>query len=72
VAFVKHFSVLYGRNMLVYNIHNLVHLADDALKHGQLEGISSFPFENFVRSLLRNVRKLISLCSKSFVDGKSQ
>jgi len=55
--FVEHFSQLYGRNMLVYNVHNLIHLADDAKLYGPLDNVSAFPFENFMRHLLRGVRK---------------
>lgn len=57
VQFVRHFSDLYGKNMVVYNTHNLIHLADDAKLHGSLDNISAFPFENAMTSLLKNVRK---------------
>ena len=46
MSFVRHFSELYGTNMVGYNIHNLIHLADDVARHGPLDGISAFPFEN--------------------------
>lgn len=55
--FVEHCSKLYGREMIVYNIHSLIHLADDATKFGALDRISSFLFENFLGSLIRMVRK---------------
>ena len=55
--FVQHFAELYGSNMLVYNVHNLVHLADDARKYGALDTVSAFPFENFLGKLIRLVRK---------------
>ena len=43
--------------MLVYNIHGLVHLANDVRKFGSLDNVSSFPFENFLQSLKKMVRK---------------
>ena len=43
--------------MVVYNVHNLTHLADDALRHGSLKHISAFPFKNFMRSLLKHIKK---------------
>lgn len=57
VAFVKHYSDLYGSDMVVYNIHNVIHLADDARKYGSLDKISAFCFENFLGKLVKLVRK---------------
>ena len=57
VAFVTHFCQMYGNDMAVYNVHGLVHLANDALHFGGLDNISSFPFENFLQKLKRLVRK---------------
>lgn len=57
VTFVKHFYELYGYDQAVYNVHGLVHLANDALKYNGLDNISSFPFENFLKSLKHLVRK---------------
>ena len=59
VQFVHYFGELYGRDMLVYNIHGLVHLANDVRKFGSLDNVSSFPFENFLQSLKKMVRKPI-------------
>ena len=50
------FSHLYGPEFLVYNVHNLIHLADDALKFGNLNNVSCFPFENYMQQLKRLVR----------------
>jgi len=55
--FVKHFADLYGTNMLVYNVHNIIHLADDARKYGALDSVSAFCFENFLGKMIRLVRK---------------
>ena len=43
--------------MLVYNVHGLVQLAEDASRFGCLDNISAFPFENFLGKLKRMVRK---------------
>lgn len=43
--------------MVVYNVHCLVHLSEDAKVYGSLDNISSFPFENFLAKLKRIVRK---------------
>ena len=57
VSFVKHYAELYGSNMVVYNVHNVIHLADDARKYGVLDNVSAFCFENFLGKLIRLVRK---------------
>lgn len=33
----------------MYNIHNLVHLADDAYRYGSLDKISAFPLKSSCR-----------------------
>jgi hypothetical protein len=57
VLFVQHFSSLYGSNMMVYNVHNVVHIADDARTFGNLDNVSAFCFENFLGGLVKLVRK---------------
>lgn len=57
VIFVENTKVLYSKQMLVYNVHNLVHLAADAKKFGCLDNFSAFPFENYLRSLKLLIRK---------------
>ena len=57
VCFVKHYSELFGSHQVVYNIHGLVHLAEDVRNHGSLDRISGFPFDFFLGSLKRLVRK---------------
>ena len=56
-AFVKNFSELFGSQFVVYNVHNLVHLADDAETYGALDSISCFPFENYLNQLKKCVRR---------------
>lgn len=57
VAFVSQFGQIYCNDILVYNVHGLVHLSNDAAKYGCLDNVSSFPFENFLGRLKRIVRK---------------
>ena len=54
--FVTHGCKIYGPELCVYNVHNLVHLADDARKFGPLDNISCFTFENLLGRLKRLVR----------------
>ena len=57
VLFVKHFGKFYGQNMLVYNVHCLVHLAGNVERFGPLDTFSAFPFENCLGSIKRVLRK---------------
>ena len=54
--FVVHFGNLYGAEALVYNVHGLVHLPQEAARHGALETFSSFPFENFLHGIKQKIR----------------
>ena len=47
--FVQTFEELYGRDQLVYNVHSLIHLADDEKHYGALDNCSSFKYENYLR-----------------------
>ena len=46
------------KDQLVYNIHVLLHLSHDVQRHGCLDSISEFPFENFLHKVNKFVRKL--------------
>lgn len=54
--FVKKGQLLYGKKFVIYNVHNLLHLADDGLRFGNLDFVSAFPFENYMQRLKRYVR----------------
>lgn len=44
--FVAESKVLYGPEFVVYNVHNLLHLANDCRKFGKLDNFSAFQYEN--------------------------
>ncbi|GBM63955.1 hypothetical protein AVEN_17542-1 [Araneus ventricosus] len=46
--FVKHCMTLYGEEFVVYNVHSLIHLAEDVRRYGSLNNISAFPFESYL------------------------
>ena len=54
---VSDFPKLYGDETVVYNIHGLIHLADDVERFGPLENFSAFVFESFLGRLKRLVRR---------------
>lgn len=50
--FVMKSITLYGESIITYNVHSLVHLADDVRNHRQpFDRISAFPFENYLDKL---------------------
>lgn len=54
--FVYDFGEIYGKHHVVYNIHSLIHIADDCLNfRSSLNNISAFPFE----SCLGQLKKLV-------------
>ena len=57
ILFVSQFGQFYGQDQYVYNVHSLVHLADDVATFGEFEKCSAFAFESFLGKLKRLVRK---------------
>lgn len=56
-SFVNHFGELYGTDQIVYNVHCLVHLADEVKRHGCLDSFSAFPYENHLGKIKKLIRK---------------
>lgn len=57
VAFVNNFGELYGKEEVVFTIHQVIHLADEYRLFGALDNVSSFPFENFLGKMKKMLRK---------------
>lgn len=56
-CFISGCKELYGFNFFSLNIHSLMHLVDCCRRFGPLDKFSAFPFENFLQSLIKSVRK---------------
>lgn len=56
---VKHSFQIYGNDTIVFNVHGLTHLANDAKNFGLLDNI---PFENY----LMRIKKMVSQTFISF------
>ena len=52
--FVKNSVKLYGEEFVVYNVHSLIHVADDVRRFGSLNKINAFPFESYLGKLKKN------------------
>ncbi len=55
--FVENSVILYEKSFVSYNVHGLIHLAEDVKRYGPLHHFSSFPFESFLYSIKKKVRK---------------
>nr|CAI5849311.1 unnamed protein product [Callosobruchus analis] len=42
VYFVQKFPYIFGTEYVTYNVHNLIHLAEDVKTHGSLDSFSTF------------------------------
>ncbi|CAG7719096.1 unnamed protein product [Allacma fusca] len=57
VYFVKTFIGVYGEQNTTYNIHNLIHISDDAEMLGVLDSFSAFRFENNLGQIKKLLKK---------------
>ena len=56
--FVRELQFLYGEIFVTYNVHSMIHLADDCVNFGEsLNHLSSFSFESFLGQMKRMVQK---------------
>ena len=55
--FVRDSEKFYGKDILVYNTHSLLHLAGDVKNLGPLDSFSCFPYENKLGELKKLIRK---------------
>ena len=57
VSFVTNAAKIYGKQILVYNMPNILHIVDDVKMYGRLDNISCFQYENALGQLKRLVKK---------------
>ena len=55
--FVESFTTIYGQRYVSHNVHNLLHVAPDVRKYGNLDNFSSFSFESFIFFIKKLLRK---------------
>lgn len=54
--FVKEYAKIYGEKFISYNVHNLIHLANDSRCLGTLDSFSAFQFENYLFKLKNKIK----------------
>lgn len=55
--FVNDFKFLYGDELLIYNMHLLIHLYNECLHfEAPLDNFSAFPFENFLQKIVKMIK----------------
>lgn len=54
--FVETFELIYGKNHVSHNVHNLLHLTNDVKNYGILDNFSTFRFEIFMFQLKNKIR----------------
>ena len=57
ILFVEQCKTIYGDWFISYNVHCLIHLADDVMRFGALDRCSSFIFGNNMKTVKAMVRK---------------
>ena len=57
VSFVTNAVTIYGKQIVVYNMHNIWHIVDDVKMCGHLVNVSCFQYESALGQLKRLVKK---------------
>ena len=55
--YVKNCKTFFGPSFITCNVHNPIHLSDDVIRFGALFQFSAFPFENYLQTLKKFLRK---------------
>lgn len=55
-GFIESHKRLYGLDSIGPNVHNVLHIADEVRKFGELPSFSSYPFESFLHQMKRLIR----------------
>lgn len=54
--FVQNYSQLYGNHTITSNVHNLLHVSADLERFGNINSISTYPFENHLGRIKEKIR----------------
>lgn len=56
IFFVSTMRTVYGDHTIIYNVHNLIHLARYCLSHGPLDTFSVFIFEDYLQTMKQLIK----------------
>lgn len=56
--YIEEYIQLYGEQSITSNVHNLCHLLDDVRRFGNLNTISTYPFENCLQMIKKKLRAM--------------
>ena len=71
VDFIHSFQTIYGKENVTFNVHALLYLAKDTKIYGSLDQFSAFPFENYlctIKKLLRKGEKPLQQISRRLTE----
>lgn len=57
LEFVMDFQQIYGERSVTFNVHNLIHICKDVANFGALDSYSAYPFESYLCSIKKLIRK---------------
>ena len=75
IYFVNCFQRIYGKSQMSFNIHGLLHLADDSARYGPLDSFSAFKFENKLyefKRLLKSSRQPLQQLQRRLFEKYSK
>lgn len=64
--YVERFKTLYGEENLVFTIHCIQHLPKQTLINGTLDSHTAYPFENFMQTLKKMVRRQTNVLAQIY------
>lgn len=68
--FVSNYKNIYGDEYMSHNVHNLLHLANDAHSFDSLDNFSCFKFENYMQKIKKKLKQtgtpLEEFCNRNF------
>lgn len=56
INFIEDYSKVYGTHTVSSNVHNLCHLSADLKRFGNINSISTYPFENYLGKIKQKIR----------------